>query len=44
VAERLHVREQLEAAFAAGYTITAFAGAAGAAVGYYLLERWSATS
>jgi predicted GNAT superfamily acetyltransferase len=41
---RFRVREQLEAAFADGYVTTAFAGAADAAVGYYLLERWSATS
>jgi chorismate synthase len=34
VAERLHVRAQLEAAFAASYPITAFAGAADAAVVY----------
>jgi predicted GNAT superfamily acetyltransferase len=38
VAARYRVREQLEAAFAAGYVITAFAGAADALVGYYLLE------
>jgi predicted GNAT superfamily acetyltransferase len=38
-AARQRVRVQLEAAFAAGYVITAFAGAADAEVGYYLLER-----
>lgn len=38
-AARNRVREQLEAAFADGYTITAFAGAPGELMGYYLLER-----
>jgi predicted GNAT superfamily acetyltransferase len=38
-AERFRVRAQLEAAFADGYAISAFAGAPGASVGYYLLER-----
>jgi chorismate synthase len=38
VAARFRVREQLEAAFEDGYVITAFAGAADAPLGYYLLE------
>ena len=36
---RFGVRAQLEAAFACGYVITAFAGARGSDTGYYLLEQ-----